>query len=485
MNYSLFLSLFVGYLVLLVVIGRWTSKGGSNHTFFTANRGSHWLLVSFGMIGTSLSGVTFISVPGWPATSGMTYMLMVVGFLLGYIVIATVLLPVYYRSGVVSIYSYLGSRLGLPAHKTGSFFFLLSRTVGASARLFIVALVMQTMICDPLGIPFWQTALAILAFIALYSAIGGIATLVITDTLQTVFMLLAAALAFYAVGSAVVPPDEGWLSFLRDAPENTWVYTEGPKSWWRQLLGGLAIAVSMTGLDQDMMQKNLTVPHLRQSQNNVVLLGVNLIFVNLIFLALGIFLNRYAQLHDLSVEGGEYLFVRVITQPQFSVGLQSVFFIGLLAAAFSSADSALTALTTAFCVDFLDVQPEEGPRRRYLTYAGVLVVVFLALLGLRALDSKSIIDTLFTAAGYTYGPLLGMFAFAMLHRSQTFSFNWSILALGIASPLLAWALSLWAPTVGYAIGFELILYNAGFMYLGLRLLSLGKGSGSVQTGVRP
>ena len=214
MNYGLFLSLFIGYLGVLMVIGWWTSKGGSNLTFFTANRGSHWLLVSFGMIGTSLSGVTFISVPGWPATSGMTYMLMVLGFLLGYFVIAYVLLPVYYRSGVVSIYSYLGQRLGLPAHKTGSLFFLLSRTVGASARLYIVALVMQTMICEPLGIPFWQTALAILAFIALYSALGGIATLVVTDTLQTVFMLLAAGLAFLAVGRGVVPDGQSNVSRL-------------------------------------------------------------------------------------------------------------------------------------------------------------------------------------------------------------------------------------------------------------------------------
>ena len=251
------------------------------------------------------------------------------------------------------------------------------------------------------------------------------------------------------------------------------------------MLGGLAIAVAMTGLDQDMMQKNLTVPELRHSQKNVVLLGLNLLWVNLVFLALGIFLNRYALAHGLSIEGGEYLFVQVITQPTFSMLLQSVFFIGLLAAAFSSADSALTALTTAFCVDFLQIRPDEGPRRRYITYAGVLAVVFLALLALRALDSKSVIDTLFTAAGYTYGPLLGMFAFALVRPRTSFDFNWSILALAIASPLLAWGLSLWAPSVGYAIGFELILYNAAFMYAGLALLARGKRGARVRGGMRP
>lgn len=456
--------------MLLIAVGRLTSRSGSNAHFFTANKRANWLLVSFGMIGTSLSGVTFISVPGWTEASGMTYMVMVLGYLVGYIIIAMVLLPVYYRFNVVSIYSFLGDRLGLPAHKTGSLFFLLSRTVGASARLAVVATVVQLMICDPLHIPFWATASIILILIALYSASGGIATIVFTDTLQTAFMLISATLALFWVGREVLPEGQSLFAYVKSSPQSYAFLLEGPKSWWRQFLGGISIAVAMTGLDQDMMQKNLTVAKLRDAQKNMVLLGVSFLFVNLVFLSLGIVLSDFARMNGLEASG-DNLFAAVVTQPQFSIWLPSLFFIGLLAAAFSSADSALTALTTAICIDFLPENRREDPRVRHRIYFAVMGVVLLFILGIYALRSPSIIQTLFKAAGYTYGPLLGMFAFALLHKNRTLRGGYGVLVWAILAPLASWGLSIWAPKVGYPIGFELLIYNGLLMYGGLWALS--------------
>lgn len=468
MNNALFLLLLLLYVSLLAFIGYITSRGASNTTFFNANKNANWLLVSFGMIGASLSGVTFISVPGWTAASGMTYMLMVVGYFLGYLFIAGVLLPVYYRNNVISIYEFLGIRLGLESYRTGSLFFLLSRIVGAAARLYIVSMVVQVLICDALGIPFVVTAVSILLLIAIYSASGGIATIVFTDTLQTTLMLIAAIMAFYFVGKAVVPADSSYMDFLSRHPDWRFVEFSGPKSWWRQLLGGASIAIAMTGLDQDMMQKNLTVKRLKDAQKNMVLLGGTLLVVNLLFLSLGIFLTEFAANTGITATGDK-LFSAIAMHPSLPTALPVVFFLGLLAAAFSSADSALTSLTTAFCIDFLGMKSNGSTKVRTRVYVGFMLVLLVVMLLIYSLKSESIISTLFTAAGYTYGPLVGLFSFALLFNRRIK--GWAVLAICIAAPIVAYQISLWAPQLGYAIGFELLVYNGLLTLVGLLAIS--------------
>ena len=468
MNYTLFLSLLLGYVAVLAVIGFVTARGGSNSTFFNANKNANWLLVSFGMIGASLSGVTFISVPGWTATSGLTYLPMVFGFLLGYLVIAFVLLPVYYRYNVISIYSFLGQRLGQQSYQTGSLFFLISRVVGASARLYIVTMVVQLMICDPLGIPFVITAVVLLALIALYSATGGIATIVITDTLQTALMLLAAGLTFYFVAEAVVPAEVGISDYLTSHEDWYFFQSGTSKAGWKQVLGGMFIAIAMTGLDQDMMQKNLTVSKLKNAQKNMVLLGVTLIIVNLMFLSLGILLTDFAELQGITATGDK-LFALVAQSPELPAVLGVMFFLGLLAAAFSSADSALASLTTAFCIDFLSLSPKGSTKTRKMVYVGFMAVLLVVMTLIYSLEADSIISSLFTAAGYTYGPLLGLFVLALTSKANLR--QWWVLPVCIAAPLLTYGLSVWTPTVGYSIGFELLLYNGAITYLGLRLIA--------------
>lgn len=468
MNNALFLLLLLLYVGLLAFVGYITSRGASNATFFNANKNANWLLVSFGMIGASLSGVTFISVPGWTAASGMTYMLMVVGYFLGYLFIAGVLLPVYYRNNVISIYEFLGIRLGLESYRTGSLFFLLSRIVGAAARLYIVSMVVQVLICDALGVPFVVTAVSILLLIAIYSASGGIATIVFTDTLQTALMLLAAVMAFYFVGKAVVPADSSYVEFLSGHPDWRFVEFTGPKSWWRQLLGGASIAIAMTGLDQDMMQKNLTVKRLKDAQKNMVLLGGTLLVVNLLFLSLGIFLTEFAANTGITATGDK-LFSAIAMHPSLPTALPIVFFLGLLAAAFSSADSALTSLTTAFCIDFLGMKSNGSTKVRTRVYVGFMVVLLVVMLLIYSLKSESIISTLFTAAGYTYGPLVGLFSFALLFNRKIK--GWAVLAVCVTAPIIAYQISLWAPQLGYAIGFELLVYNGLLTLLGLLAIS--------------
>ena len=468
MNNSLFLILLLLYVSALAIVGYFTSRGASNATFFNANKNANWLLVSFGMIGASLSGVTFISVPGWTSSSGMTYMIMVLGYFFGYIFIAKVLLPVYYKNNVISIYEFLGIRLGKSSYKTGSLFFLLSRIVGASARLYIVTVVVQVLICDSLGIPFVLTAVFILVLIALYSATGGIATIVITDTLQTVLMLSAAIMAFFFVGKEVVTENNTYWSTLRSHSHWHFIDLDGPKSWWRQFLGGAAIAIAMTGLDQDMMQKNLTVRTLRNAQKNMVLLGLSLLVVNLLFLSLGIFLSEFAAGNNIGASGDK-LFSSIVMHPTFPAALPVVFFLGLLAAAFSSADSALTSLTTVFCIDFLGLKGDSSTNTRSIVYAGFMVVLLIVMLLIYSLKSETIIGTLFRVAGYTYGPLIGLFSFALIFGRKLF--GWNVLVVCIVAPIISHQISLWAPHLGYAIGFELLVYNGILTFLGLWLIS--------------
>jgi len=421
------------------------------------------------MIGASLSGVTFISVPGWVENQSMSYMQMVFGYIVGYAVIGLVLLPLYYQLNLTSIYTYLEDRFGRYSYKTGASFFLLSRTIGAAFRLFLVANVLQLLLFDEFGIPFWFTVTITILLIWLYTFKGGIKTIVWTDTLQTLFMLIAVGVCIYTISDEM--NISNIFSYIADNELSKTFFFEDYKTgnyFWKRFFSGAFIAIVMTGLDQDMMQKNLTVARLKDSQKNMVLLGVNLLFVNALFLALGILLTDYAALQGITATGDK-LFASVATSSGMPALLGAVFFLGLLAAAFSSADSALASLTTAFCVDFLGMHSEENSSRRTKVYFGFMAVLLVVMLLIYSLEADSIISALFTAAGYTYGPLLGLFAFALTQKRKIQ--GWGITGVAIVSPFLAYALSLWAPRLGYTIGFELLLYNGLITYFGAWTLS--------------
>jgi len=458
----------------VMILARWTARRADNATFFTGNRQSPWWLVSFGMIGASLSGVTFISVPGWVEGGSMAYMQMVLGYVVGYAVVSYVLLPLYYRHQHSSIYGYLGDRFGLMGQKSGAWLFLLSRWVGASLRLFLVAEVLQTMMFGPLGIPYPMTVIIIIALIWLYTHQGGIKTVVYTDVLQTVAMLTAIVLAIMWVGDAITMRDS-ILSYVFQQPESQWFFWDVNQGnyFWKQFLAGMFITITMTGLDQDMMQKNLTCRSLKEAQRNVMSLSAVLVLVNFVVLSLGVLLLRYAEFSGIE-DRGDALFAAVVMSPEMPMALGLVFVIGLIAAAFSSADSALTSLTTSLSVDVLHVESMDHNRAqstRRLAHVVVSFAVFLLIVCIRPFADPSIIKTLFTAAGYTYGPLLGMFALGMMTQ-RVIKTSWVIPAVAISSPLLTYALKYSVETwSSYVFSFELLLVNGIITFVLLWLSS--------------
>ena len=458
------LLLMAAYFGLLVLVARLSTGSSDNKTFFTGNRQSPWYVVSFGMIGASLSGVTFISVPGWVESQGFAYLQMVLGYVVGYALIAYVLLPLYYRENTTTIYGFLQSRYGRSAHATGAWFFILSRWVGASFRLYLVAAVLQRLVFDPLGLPFWLTVLLTLALIWLYTYRGGIRSVIFTDTLQTVAMLGALILSIYFIQSALTPEDLATWSNKVDTRIFFFDVADG-RNFWKQFLGGIFITLAMTGLDQDMMQKNLTCRTLQESQRNMMTLAVVLIAVNFAFLFLGSDLSLYAMSHGIDAHG-DALFPEVAVSAGLPTIVGVLFILGLIAAAYSSADSALTALTTSFCVDILGVESKsdaEATRTRRLVHVGMTLAVAALIVCARPFVDASIIKNIFTAAGYTYGPLLGLFAYGLIFTQRP-AHTWWIPAAAIASPLLTYGLSIWVPAVlGYTFGFELILVNGALM----------------------
>jgi len=458
------LLLMAAYFGLLVLVARLSTGSSDNKTFFTGNRQSPWYVVSFGMIGASLSGVTFISVPGWVESQGFAYLQMVLGYVVGYALIAFVLLPLYYRENTTTIYGFLQSRYGRSAHATGAWFFILSRWVGASFRLYLVAAVLQRLVFDPLGLPFWLTVLLTLALIWLYTYRGGIRSVIFTDTLQTVAMLGALILSIYFIQSALTPEDLATWSNKVDTRIFFFDVADG-RNFWKQFLGGIFITLAMTGLDQDMMQKNLTCRTLKESQRNMMTLAVVLIAVNFAFLLLGSDLSLYAMSHGIDAHG-DALFPEVAVSAGLPTIVGVLFILGLIAAAYSSADSALTALTTSFCVDILGVESKsdaEATRTRRLVHVGMTLAVAALIVCARPFVDASIIKNIFTAAGYTYGPLLGLFAYGLISTQRPAHTGW-IPAAAIASPLLTYVLSIWVPAaLGYTFGFELILVNGALM----------------------
>jgi len=474
MSPTAILLLIVCYFGLLILISYFTGKEDSNAAFFKANKSAPWYLVAFGMIGASLSGVTFISVPGAIEAKQFGYLQVVFGYFFGYLIIAYVLLPLYYKLNLTSIYTYLKDRFGMVSYKTGSVAFLISRTVGAAFRLFLVAKVLQLLVFDLFDIPFAITVIITILLIWLYTFKGGIKTIIFTDTLQTLFMLisvvvtivfLASALDLNSIGEIISYTKESNLSkvfFFEDGNDSQY--------FWKSFLSGIFITITMTGLDQDMMQKNLTCRNLKDAQKNMVSFSIVLIFVNILFLVLGLMLTQYAAANGITASKDD-LFPTIAMLPEIGIVTSAFFLLGLIAAAYSSADSALTSLTTSFCFDILDIEnkPETARKRlRKQVHIGfsILLVLVIILFDLIFTD-VSVIWELFKAAGYTYGPLLGLFAFGLITKYQIK--DKLVWVVAIAAPLVSYILNLYSKELfnGHEIGFEILIYNGLLMFLGL------------------
>lgn len=486
----------IGYFVLLLAVAWYTSRNSDNDSFFIGNRSSNWMLVAFGMIGTSLSGVTFVSVPGGVGSGNFFYYQVVLGYLLGYIVIAFVLLPLYYRMNLTSIYTYLEKRFGINAHKAGAFFFILSRTVGATARLYLVISVLQIFIFNKMGIPFEATALVILILILLYTFEGGVKTIIYTDTLQTTGMLTGLVVCIIVIVKALGTDFGGAMSMMADKGYTqifNWDVKAGSFAL-KHILGGMFIAIAMTGLDQEMMQKNISVKNLKDSQKNMMTFTTILMIVNFLFLVLGGVLYLYAAEKGIAVPPDD-LFPTIALSDAFSASIGIIFIIALISALFPSVDGAITSLTSCFCIDILGLKKSEASekakkRTRLKVHFSFAAVFFLMVLLFKWINDKLIIDFILKFAGVTYGPLLGLFAFGILtKRTLNDKKIWTVC---IIAPLLALGLDMLSNPAwyeaklhvslglqsisdsifsGYKIGNELILINGLLTFAGLWMIS--------------
>ena len=466
MSPTLILSIIAIYFLVLILISYFTGKSDSNDAFFLGNKQSPWYIVSFGMIGATLSGVTFISVPGWVADSQFSYMQMILGMTAGYIVIANVLMPIYYRMNLTSIYAYLGERFGESTHQTGAFFFLLSRTIGASFRLFLVANVMQIAIFDAWDVPFWLTVCLTIILIWIYTFRSGIKTIIWTDTLQTLFMLSAVGVSIWLISDKMGLSLVELSHTISESQYSQVFFWEGKQHFLKQFLSGAFLAIVMTGLDQDMMQKNLSCRSLSDAKKNMYSFSVVLIVVNIFFLALGAMLYLYSEQIGMDITKGDDLFPLVALKADLGLGIGIFFILGLIAAAYSSADSALTSLTTSFCVDFLNIEQKEERQQvqtRKWVHVGFSLVLVMAILIFKIINDDSVISALFKVAGYTYGPLLGLFTFGIFTKWNIKDRAVPIVA--VLSPVIAYILQLYIP-----FGFELLMVNGGITFLGLCLL---------------
>ena len=475
MNPLLVALLLGGYFLMLIVIAHLTGKSATTDTFFTANRKSPWFVVAFGMIGTTISGVTFISVPGEVGNSASTYFEFIMGNLVGFWIVALVLLPVYYKLNLISIYTYLEQRFGFYTYKSGSFFFLLSRTIGAAFRMYLVAEVLQLALFDALGVPFAITVLISIFLIWVYTYKGGVKTIIWTDSLQTIFLLTAVVLTIYYIFSSF-----GWsagetFQKLYAHPYSRifeWDVKSG-KYFFKQFIAGIFVTIVMVGLDQDMMQKNLTCKSLREAQKNMLTFSSIFVFVVGMFLMLGVLLYIFATTNGIQLpQKSDFLFpMLALNHMNLMIGI--FFLLGITAANYASADSALTSLTTAFCVDFLDINKRPQDKKlSYLrrTHVGFSMLLFLVIMIFRIINDQSVVVAVFKAAGSTYGPLLGMFAFGLLTRKQV-NDRWVPL-VALSSPFIAWFIDAFSAQLlyGYKIGFELIIINGAITFLGMLLI---------------
>ncbi|CAI8178357.1 MAG: Sodium/glucose cotransporter [Formosa sp. Hel1_33_131] len=482
MSSFLIITLLLGYFLVLILISYLTGKNDSNVDFFKAGKQSPWYLVAFGMIGASLSGVTFISVPGWVDASQFSYFQVVLGYMVGYVVVAFVLLPVYYKLNLTSIYEYLFQRFGFVSHKTGAFFFFVSRVLGAAFRLYLVAIVLQQFVFNEWNVPFEITVIISILLIWIYTFRGGIKTIVWTDTLQTLFMITAVVLSIYFITDSL-----GWsfTEFLASdelKSYSTIFNTDNilEKNYFlKSFFGGLFITICMTGLDQDMMQKNLTCKSLKDAQKNMLSFSIVLTFVTFLFMLLGALLFIYAKKNNIAIpllDGKpktDLLFPEIALNSGLGITLGITFILGLIAAAYSSADSALTSLTTSFCVDILDLKDKSEHEQKSIrkkTHIGMSVLLVVVIIAFKYILNSNVIDSLLTVAGYTYGPLLGLFSFGIFTNYKIKDrYVWMVALASVTIVFLIGKIPS-ESLGGYVIGYELLPLNGLLTFLGLILI---------------
>ena len=478
MSPGLILISFLIYTAIIFVISWVTSRKADNQSFFIGNKKSPWIVVAYGMIGATLSGVTFISVPGWVGQTGFTYFMIVLGYVAGYAVISLVLLPMYYKLNLTSIYTYLDTRFGNHTYKTGASFFLVSRVIGASFRMFLVVSVLQVFVFDYYGIPFWLTVVLFMLLIQLYTMKGGIKTIVWTDTLQTTFMLAAVVITIVIILKQMNIGLSDMITIVSDSKFSRIVETDvnHPRFFLKQFLAGMFITITMTGLDQDMMQKNLSCRNLKDAQKNITTLSLILVPVNLIFLFLGAVLFIYAAKFYVPLpELADHVFP-TIALGQLGAVAGIVFIIGLISAAYSSADSALTSLTTSFSIDILELDKKYKDdenllrkKRKQVHIIMAFIIIFVIII-FKIINDQSVIQQLFTFASYTYGPLLGLYSFGLFTKKSVKD-KWVPL-VAIMAPVVTYLISHYSELIlpGYQFGFELLIVNGLLTILGLILI---------------
>ncbi len=474
---SLVIIIILVYFSALIFISYLTSKGADSNTFFTANRQSPWYLVAFGMIGSSLSGVTFVSVPGNVGKINFAYFQVVLGYLVGYWVIIGVLMPLYYRLNVVSIYTYLEQRFGIWAYKTGAFFFLVSRTIGSSLRLFLAATVLQLFLFDAWGVPFFVTVATTILLIWVYTFRGGVKTIIWTDTFQTFFLVGAVAITVWQIADKLGFSFSDMVNSIQAHGYSSVFQWDDPNSklfFPKQFFGGAFIAITMTGMDQEIMQKNLTCRTLRDAQKNMFWFSLTLVVVNLLFLTLGALLYIYSEQKGIAIPAlSDELYPRLaFNELGPMVGI--LFLLGITASSYASADSALTGLTTSFCIDFLNFRnkPEQQKQRqKFIVHLSFSLLFLVIILVFKEINEKSVIDAVLDVAGYTYGPLLGLFSFGLFTTLQ--AKGPGVLAVCVLSPLISYWISSnsvqWLN--GYKFGFEILMVNGLITFLGLLVVS--------------
>lgn len=475
MSTTLISIIILSFFALLMAISYFSSRNATNDTFFTGNRRSPWYLVAFGMIGSTISGVTFISVPGEVGNSAWTYLQFLMGNFFGYWLIALVLIPLYYKLNLVSIYTYLDQRFGVRSYKTGAFFFLLSQTIGASFRLYLAASVLQIAFFNALGIPFWLTVLLTLFLIWVYTHKAGIKTVVWTDSLQTLFILGAVGITIWMISKQLDLSPSCFVETVANHPYSRifdWDW-QSKTNFFKQFAAGLGIVLTMNGLDQNMMQKNLTCKTKKDAQKNVFWFSFAFIIANVFFLSLGVMLYFYAQQKGLAIpERSDDLFPFLALQ-HFGTVAGALFLLGILAAAYSSADSALTALTTSFCIDFLNIDSKSATSKktRFIVHIGFSLLMFLVIVLFRIINNDSVVTAVFRVAGYTYGPLLGLFTFGILTKREVR--DKLVPAIGFASPIITYIININSEAWfgGYKFGFELLWLNGLLTFLGMLIFS--------------
>lgn len=472
----LVVSILVAYFAVLILISFVTSRGADTTTFFTANRQSPWYLVAFGMIGSSLSGVTFISVPGNVGSVGFGYFQIVLGYLLGYWVIIGVLMPLYYRLNLISIYTYFERRFDFWSYKTGAFFFIISRTLGSALRLFLAATVLQLFLFDAWGVPFYITVATTLVLIWVYTIRGGIKTIVYTDTFQTFFLVSAVCVAVWQISNDLGLSFPQMIDAIQESKYSRMFYFDDPNSpmfFFKQFIGGALITITMTGMDQEIMQKNLTCKTLGDAQKNMFWFSIILVLVNLLFLTLGALLFLYSDQNNIPIPARTDNLFPLLALNEFSLVVGIFFLLGITASSYASADSALAGLTTSFCIDFLNFRdkPEKVKnRQKFLVHLGFSFAFLIIIVIFREVSKESVIDAVLGIAAYTYGPLLGLFSFGILTNLQVKDRYVPIVCA--LSPLLCYVLSVYSAELfgGYQIGLEVLLLNGLFTFAGLALI---------------